>query len=117
MTASAADPDPGAARSRTVLAWQRTALSVAAGTLLLVRLGYDELGPAVLLALLGLPLAAWVVLHGARTQPGLRAGRTGRAGRAGGAGRVLPTGLAGALLALAITALCLVELLVLADPS
>lgn len=108
MTASAVDPDPGTSRSRTVLAWQRTALSVAAGTLLLVRLGYDELGQAVLLALLGLPLAAWVVLHGARTQPGLSAGR---------AARVLPTGLAGALLALAITALCLVELLVLADPS
>lgn len=98
MTAPAVDPDPGTARSRTVLAWQRTALSVAAGTLLLVRLGYDELGPGVLVGLLGLPLAAWVLVHGTRA-------------------RATAPGLAGALLALAVTALCLTELLVLVDPS
>lgn len=112
---TARDPDPGTARSRTLLAWQRTALSAAAGTLLLLRLGYDDAGPVVLLGLLALPPVVWLAWPRRRStsSPGSSSGSSPGSSATAGLG----PGPAGALLAAAVVALCLTELLVLADPS
>ena len=56
--------DPGIANERTALAWQRTALSLIAGTAVLARLTFDRLGVAAV-AMLGvaLVLAVWVLVE------------------------------------------------------
>lgn len=55
---------PGAQVERTALAWQRTALSVLAGSLVMARLSFDELGPLALVSLaIALPLSTWVLLR------------------------------------------------------
>ncbi len=55
--------DSGLAAERTQLAWQRTALSVAAGSAVMARLTFADLGLAAL-ALLGLALllSSWILL-------------------------------------------------------
>ena len=82
-------PANGAQNERTALAWQRTALSLMAGSTLAVRLSVDELGvPALIGAGIAFPLALWVFVesrgryrHDARLRPRDRA-RGGRAGAA-----------------------------------
>lgn len=50
--------DEGVARERTVLAWDRTALAIVCGALVVTRLTYDELGVGALACLIvALPLA------------------------------------------------------------
>jgi uncharacterized membrane protein YidH (DUF202 family) len=54
--------DAGIANERTALAWQRTALSLAAGAAVLARLTFDRLGVVAVAALaLALTLAVWVL--------------------------------------------------------
>jgi uncharacterized membrane protein YidH (DUF202 family) len=77
--------DDGRANERTALAWQRTALSLAAASALLSRLTFDRLGLMALLSVFALPLSVWVLLesrwrysHDAGVQLRLRS-RDGRA--------------------------------------
>jgi uncharacterized membrane protein YidH (DUF202 family) len=57
-------PDTGNAGERTALAWQRTALTVLAGALLVSRLSLDALGPAAFAVLVvTVPLAVWVLVE------------------------------------------------------
>jgi uncharacterized membrane protein YidH (DUF202 family) len=52
----------GSPRERTALAWQRTALAVAAGSLISARLAWEGSGVLALAPLLlALPLAGWVL--------------------------------------------------------
>ncbi|WP_148572929.1 DUF202 domain-containing protein [Nocardioides caldifontis] len=54
----------GAAPERTTLAWQRTALTVLAGALLVSRLTLDALGPAAfVVVVVAIPLALWVLVE------------------------------------------------------
>jgi uncharacterized membrane protein YidH (DUF202 family) len=56
--------DPGTAGARTALAWQRTALTVLAGALVLSRLTLDALGPAAfVVVVVSVPLAVWVLVE------------------------------------------------------
>jgi hypothetical protein len=86
------------AAGRTTLAWQRTAFSLVAASVVLLRLTWAGLGPLALVLLAGpLGLGAWVALLG----------RRGRrlAGRAGGLAPP-PTGaIAAATVLLAVTEL------------
>jgi uncharacterized membrane protein YidH (DUF202 family) len=97
--------DPGAANERTALAWQRTALSVLAGSAALAKLTADRLGIAAMLSVVvGAPLALWVLVESRgryRHTTGHRRRPRGRGGRAAAA------------LAVATVALCLVELVAL----
>jgi uncharacterized membrane protein YidH (DUF202 family) len=53
--------DPGAQNERTALAWQRTALSLMAGSAVLARLTYERLGLLSLACvLLAFVLSGWV---------------------------------------------------------
>jgi uncharacterized membrane protein YidH (DUF202 family) len=57
----------GVQNERTALAWQRTALSLMAGSALLARLTFDRLGAFSLASVLvGLPLGLWVFLESRR---------------------------------------------------
>jgi uncharacterized membrane protein YidH (DUF202 family) len=59
---TAPDPGPGVYNERTALAWQRTALSLLAGSALVARLAFDDLGLlAVVGFLVSLPLVVWVM--------------------------------------------------------
>jgi uncharacterized membrane protein YidH (DUF202 family) len=56
------DPDAGIANERTALAWQRTALSLVAGSALLARLVVAELGlVAVVTLMVSVALALWIM--------------------------------------------------------
>ena len=70
---------PGTATERTALAWQRTALAVLAGALVLARITFDELGRlAFAVVVAAVPLALWVLV-----ESGIRSRRaTARGGRA-----------------------------------
>ncbi|MGJ9412746.1 DUF202 domain-containing protein [Aeromicrobium sp. CF4.19] len=96
---------PGLQRERTALSWQRTALALMAGSLLVVRLSYEVLGAWALVgAAFAFGLAAWVLVEGRRTyldRTGLRPRRRSRA-----AGHT-------AALATAVAVLCLLELVAL----
>ncbi len=64
MTSHGAEP-PGLANERTALAWQRTALSVVLGAMVVARLTVGRLGAGVaVVALAGLVLGGWVALEG-----------------------------------------------------
>ncbi len=64
MSGPAVRAEPGAANERTALAWQRTALSLVAGSAVLTRLTFPVLGPVSLVSLVvGLPLGAWVLVE------------------------------------------------------
>ncbi|QIX25523.1 DUF202 domain-containing protein [Nocardioides sp. JQ2195] len=86
MTAPyAAAGDDGLSNERTALAWQRTALSLAAACAIMARLTWSTLGPvAIVLLSTALVLSAWVFLAswlryshdaGTRRRPGPRGGR------------------------------------------
>ena len=78
-------PAAGRQNERTALAWQRTALSLLAGAVVLSRLTYDRLGFLSLSSLaLALPLCLWVFVEsrgryrhdaGIRLRPSPRGGR------------------------------------------
>jgi uncharacterized membrane protein YidH (DUF202 family) len=77
--------DPGAQNERTALAWQRTALSLMAGSAVLARLTYERLG---LLSLAGVSIAfvlsCWVFWESPRRyahSAGVRLRRRDRGGR------------------------------------
>lgn len=56
--------DPGSGNERTALAWQRTSLSLLAGSAVLTRLTLDRLGVAAFMSLaVAMPLAAWVLVE------------------------------------------------------
>lgn len=63
MSPAPGKPEPlGTATERTTLAWQRTALAVLAGALLIARLSFEDLGGlSVLVVVVAVPLAVWVV--------------------------------------------------------
>lgn len=68
--------DLGRPHERTALAWQRTALAVAAGSLVSARLAWEGSGLLALAPLLlALPLAGWVLAtaRGRRWSTGLEA--------------------------------------------
>lgn len=77
--------DPGVGNERTALAWQRTALSLVAGSAILARLTVDRLGTFALASvLIALPLSLWVLVEsrsryahdaGIRTRSRPRGGR------------------------------------------
>ena len=53
--------DPGLAPERTALAWQRTALAIMFGTLVLARLTVGRIGPiALAVVAVSIPLSLWV---------------------------------------------------------
>lgn len=94
---------PGAPTERTVLAWQRTALSIAAAAALMSRLTFDRLGVFALTGLLvALPLSLWVFWEFRFRHAPAAAG-----------GRRLAGGTTPAALALATGALALLELVAL----
>ncbi|HET6628068.1 MAG TPA: DUF202 domain-containing protein [Nocardioidaceae bacterium] len=65
---------------RTALAWQRTALSLMAGSALLSRLTFDRLGPfSFVSVLVGMPLGLWVFVESRRRYRDKAALRAGRA--------------------------------------
>lgn len=56
--------DPGVGNERTALAWQRTALSLVAGSAILTRLTIDRLGLFALASVIAaVPLGLWVFLE------------------------------------------------------
>ena len=73
-------PDTGTPSARTELAWQRTALSLVAGSAVITRLTFARLGTVALAALLvALPLSGWVLLESRlryRRDPGARRPRS-----------------------------------------
>lgn len=86
--------DPGLANERTTLAWQRTALAIAAGAAVMARLTFADLGTPALLTLgAAFLLSGWVLLESR-----LRPRRSTRSGRAA------------AWLAIAVVLMALVEL-------
>jgi uncharacterized membrane protein YidH (DUF202 family) len=57
--------DPGVGNERTALAWQRTALSMLAGSAIVARLTFDRLGAIALVSVMVVaPLALWVFWEG-----------------------------------------------------
>ena len=63
--------DPGLAPERTALAWQRTALSIVFGTLLLARLTIGQIGVVAVVVLgVSVPLALWVYAESRRRYRG-----------------------------------------------
>jgi uncharacterized membrane protein YidH (DUF202 family) len=74
--------DPGTAGERTALAWQRTALTVIAGALLVSRLTLDTLGPAAFaVVVVAVPIAVWVLVESRlRHRRGIRQGGRAAAG-------------------------------------
>jgi hypothetical protein len=59
-----ASGDQGAQNERTALAWQRTALSLLAGSAAVCRLTIDRLGPlALMCVVVAAPAAGWVFLE------------------------------------------------------
>jgi uncharacterized membrane protein YidH (DUF202 family) len=78
--------DPGASNERTALAWQRTALSLAAGCIAMARLTWSALGAITLVPLVGAGvLAVWVFVESRRRyahDAGTRSRGRARSGRA-----------------------------------
>ena len=59
--------DPGLAPERTALAWQRTALALIFGSLLLARLTVGRIGHVAIVAVaISVPLAFWVYTESRR---------------------------------------------------
>lgn len=98
MTVRQTEPDPGLARQRALLAWQRTALAAATAAAVLARLAWEHLD------LVGaVPLVVACVASGLVAR--------GRADRVGGR-RTCPTGVTAACVALAAALAATVELAV-----
>jgi len=104
---SDASPDPGLQPERTLLAWRRTALSLALAGVVAVRLTLDRYGPAVVtLGGLGLALAGAAYLAAG-----------GRHRRARGSSGGLPAaGAAAALLAATTLAIGVLAMLYVTQP-
>lgn len=102
--------DPGVGNARTALAWQRTALALVAGSVILARLTFDRLGIlAFTSVLVVLPLSCWVLIE-SRARYAQAAGRRQRTRSRGGR--------APAALTIATMVLALVELAALvAEPE
>lgn len=83
---SASSRDPGLANERTLLAGQRTALSLVVAALVMGRLAFEDLGLAALPGALGAgALAGWVFVESHwryRQADGTRARTRARGGRA-----------------------------------
>jgi uncharacterized membrane protein YidH (DUF202 family) len=81
--------DPGAANERTALAWQRTALSLLAGSAILSRITLDRLGLAAMTSVVvAVPLGSWVFFESRaryRQSAGLQRRGRPRGGRAAAA--------------------------------
>jgi len=60
------DPDPGVARKRTALAWQRTALSLITACAIAARLLWTSAGIYAVAPLVAAAVLAGWVLHGTR---------------------------------------------------
>jgi len=103
--------DPGLQPERTALAWQRTALSMGAAVLVVVRLTVGSLGAIALAVLVFCVAHAAVVFGHAQRRYGARTGSSTR--------QTLAVGLHGALLALQVILLAALEVaaLVGAPPS
>jgi uncharacterized membrane protein YidH (DUF202 family) len=101
-------PDTGTPTERTELAWQRTALSLVAGSAVITRLTFGRLGTLALTSLVvALPLSLWVLLESRlRYRRGAGTGRPVRSG----------DGVPAAALALGTVAVAAVELAALLRP-
>ncbi len=98
-----AEPAPGVQNERTALAWQRTALSLIAGSAALTRLTFDRLGFVSLVSVVvTVPLCAWVLTH-SRNRYQRRVSTA--AHQSGGHG-----GIASAALTLSVVVMALTEL-------
>ena len=108
---TSATEDVGLPNERTALAWQRTALSLAAAAAIVARLTWSELGPLAGVLLLGaLGLSGWVFVESRgryRHDAGTKRRPRPRGGRA-------PFALA---LATALVAATELAALVVADPQ
>lgn len=72
----------GLANERTALAWHRTALAIVAGSALITRLAYQQIGPLALLSVgVALPLGLWVFVE-SRARYDTRRRARSRGGRA-----------------------------------
>ncbi|HWJ66685.1 MAG TPA: DUF202 domain-containing protein [Nocardioides sp.] len=97
---TAREPDFGASNERTALGWQRTALSLVAGSAVMTRVAWPALGMVALLPLgAAAALSVWVFLE-SRVRYGHDAGTRARGGPRGG---MAPLGLAVATTLLAAT--------------
>ncbi len=95
--------DPGLANERSLLAWQRTALSLAVGSAVLLRLTFDQLSAVAVIGCgFSLVLSTWVFVE-SRFRFAQAAGRRDRSRHRGGR--------AVALLAVATMILAVTELL------
>jgi uncharacterized membrane protein YidH (DUF202 family) len=93
---------PGVQNERTALAWQRTALSLMAGSAIVSRLTFERLGAVSLASvLLALPLALWVFLESRRRYRGEAVGRPSPGHRGGRA----TAALSAAIVVIAVTEL------------
>jgi len=103
--------DPGLQPERTALAWQRTSLSMAAAVLVVVRLTVGSLGALAVGVLVFCLGHALVLFHSSHRRYGARTGSVAR--------QPWSVGLHGALLALQVLLLALLELVALlaAPPS
>ncbi len=100
--------DPGIGNERTALAWQRTALSLIAGSAVLTRLTFDRLGLLALVSVgVAAPLGLWLFLE-SRGRYEHDAGLSRRPLRRGGRAPLA--------LALATSAVALTELAALLAP-
>ncbi|MEO3936790.1 DUF202 domain-containing protein [Dermatophilaceae bacterium Soc4.6] len=93
---------PGLAVERTTLAWQRTALSLLGVSLLLARLAYERLGPAVLV------VVAVSLAHVVGLLRGLRHRQHARLGTSTSRRPPMAVGTHAALLSLQVTLLAAV---------
>lgn len=99
-----ADSAPGVQNERTALAWQRTALSLMAGSVALTRLTFDRLGLVSLASVVvTVPLCLWVLSHSRRRYQRRAAASTAAAASGHGA-------VASAALMLSVVAMAATEL-------
>lgn len=94
--------DPGLQNERTELAWQRTALSLLTGSLILFRLTVETVStPAVCLLLITVPVTCWVLARSRVRYHGHRVAETPPSDRDGSAA----AGLTAVLVAMSLTEL------------
>jgi putative membrane protein len=101
--------DPGLQPERTALAWQRTALSIAAAVLIVVRLTVGSVGALAVVVLVFCLGHAVVLLHSSRRRYDARTGAVAR--------QPWSVGVHGALLAVQVLLLAALELAALAIAS
>ncbi len=104
---SLSDRDPGLQPERTALAWQRTALSMAAAAAIVARLTVGRLGVITLIVLAFCLAHAAVLFRNSRRRYDARTGAASHQPRA--------VGVHGALLGLQVILLAMLELLSIAS--